>query len=141
MLHPIDLKIERRINASLGTVWACVTQPDFIAEWFFAVDFQPVVGHRFVIRGAPVLGWRGWTNVEIIELEPLRRMVWSFDCVEEAPPSRVCFELDEVAGGVRLLLTHEGKVPQNTRLLLDQGWSAYTRQLTALAERMQGAAG
>lgn len=134
-LEPIDLKIERRIAASIGTVWACLTTPDFIADWFFAVDFRPEVGHRFRIEGEPVTGWRGWTEVEVVELDPPRRMLWSFDCTAEAAPSRVLFELEPDEDHVRLILTHEGFVPPKTRRLLDEGWSSYTMALKALAAR------
>lgn len=134
-LRSIDLRIERRIAASIDRVWACLTTPDLIADWFFAVDFQPEIGHRFRIEGEPVTGWRGWTEVEVLELDPPRRMLWSFDCTAEAAPSRVLFELEPHEDHVRLILTHEGFVPPTTRHLLDEGWSAYTTALEALAAR------
>jgi uncharacterized protein YndB with AHSA1/START domain len=134
-LRPIDLRIERRITASINRVWACLTTPDLIADWFFAVDFRPEIGHRFRIEGEPVTGWRGWTEVEILELDPPHRMLWSFDCTAEATPSRVRFELEQREDHVRLVLTHEGFVPPKTRHLLDEGWSAYTTALEALAAR------
>lgn len=134
-LTPIGLRIERRIAASIERVWTCLTTPDLIADWFFAVDFRPEIGHRFRIQGEPVTGWRGWTEVEVLELEPPRRMLWSFDCTAEAAPSRVLFELEQREDHVRLILTHEGFVPPETRHLLDQGWSTYTTTLAALAAR------
>lgn len=136
MLQSIELRIERRIGASLATVWACITTPELIAHWFFTVDFKPVAGHRFTITGASVPGWRGWTNVEVLELEPPHRMVWKFDCVDEAPPSRVSFDLTEEDGGVRLVLTHEGEVPARTRQLLKEGWSSYLLRLPELAAKV-----
>ncbi|WP_448953666.1 SRPBCC family protein [Labrys neptuniae] len=135
MLQPIDLRIERRIAASIGTVWACLTTPALIADWFFAVDFRPEVGHRFRIAGEPVSGWRGWTDVEVLELEPPRRMLWSFDCCAEAEASHVLFELEQKQDHVRLLLSHDGFVPALTRRLLDEGWSAYLTELAGLAQR------
>ena len=137
MLKPIAIRIERDVKASLATVWACLTQPDLIAQWFFAVDFRPQVGHRFRIRGDEVVGWRGWTDVEVIEIDAPRRMVWSFDCTGQAPPGRVVFTLKECAGFVRFILTHEGRVPANTRRLLDAGWTDYVGRLSRLAESGQ----
>ncbi|MGI6855440.1 SRPBCC family protein [Mesorhizobium sp. 1B3] len=134
MLKPIAIRIERDIKASPATVWACLTRPDLIAQWFFAVDFQPRAGHRFCIRGDEALGWRGWTDVEVIEIQAPRRMVWSFDCTEQAPPGRVVFTLEERAGFVRFVLTHEGRVPMATRRLLDTGWADYAARLSRLAE-------
>lgn len=134
MLKPIDLTFERDIRASLATVWACLTDSTLIARWFFAVDFRPIVGHRFRIAGQAVAGWRGWTEVEILEIAPPHRMVWSFDCVEQAPPGRVVFTLAEHADFVRLVLTHDGQVPQSTLRLLDAGWREYTGNLRTTAE-------
>lgn len=134
MLKPIAIRVERDIEASLATVWACLTRPELMAQWFFAVDFQPRVGHRFRINGDEVVGWRGWTEVEVIEIEAPHRMVWSFDCTEQAPPGRVVFTLEQRAGFVRFVLTHEGRVPIATRRLLDTGWTEYATRLSRLAE-------
>ena len=133
MLKPIDLNFERRIRASIDTVWACLTRADLIAQWFFTVDFKPVVGHRFRIRGEPKPGWRGWTDVEVVEIAAPNRMVWLFDCVEDAPPGRVVFTLEDEPGFVRFTLTHTGFVPARTRKLLDAGWQEYTQRLVLLA--------
>lgn len=136
MLKPIDLALERDIRASLATVWACLTEPKLIAQWFFAVDFRPVAGHRFRIAGEAVAGWRGWTEVEVLEIAPPHRMVWSFDCVENAPAGRVVFSLTEHAGFVRLVLTHDGLMPEPTLRLLDAGWRQYTGNLAILVETL-----
>ena len=136
MLKPIDLTFERDIRASLATVWACLTEPKLIARWFFAVDFRPVVGHRFRITGQATAGWRGWTEVQVLEIVPPHRMVWSFDCTEQSPAGRVVFSLAEHAGFVRLGLTHDGLVPEPTLQLLDAGWRQYTGNLVALTETL-----
>ncbi|MFE0016602.1 SRPBCC domain-containing protein [Mesorhizobium sp. NPDC059054] len=136
MLKPINLTFERDIRASLPTVWACLTDPKLISQWFFAVDFKPVAGHRFHITGQAVAGWRGWTEVEVLEITPPHCMVWSFDCAEQAPAGRVVFSLNEHAGFVRLVLTHDGLVPEQTLRLLEAGWREYTGNLLTLAEAL-----
>lgn len=133
MLKPINLTFDRRIRASIGTVWACLTEAELIAQWFFAVDFRPVVGHRFQVKGEKVTGWRGWTDVEVVEISAPHRMVWLFDCVEDAPPGRVVFSLEDEPGFVRFTLNHTGFVPLRTRQLLDAGWKEYTERLVLLA--------
>ena len=134
MLKPIDLTFERDIRASLATVRACLTEPKLIEQWFFAIDFRPVVGHRFRITGEAAAGWRGWTEVEVLEISPPHRMVWSFDCTDQAPAGHVVFGLSEHAGIVRLVLTHGGLAPEPTLHLLDAGWREYTGNLQVLAE-------
>lgn len=128
-MQPIDLTIERVYDAPIGRVWRYLTEPALIAEWFFAVDFRPREGHRFRIEGPAVPGWRGWTDVEVLEFAPPRRMVWSFDCVDGAPPSRVEFSLAADGDRTVLRLVHSGAVPPATRTLLDEGWAAYLERL------------
>ena len=136
MLKPIDLIFERDIRASLATVWACLTDPKLIAQWFFAVDFKPLVGHRFRISGEAVPGWRGWTEVEVLEIVAPTHMAWSFDCADKAPAGRVVFSLQQHVGFVRLVLTHNGQVPATTLRLLSAGWEEYTGNLRTLAETL-----
>lgn len=136
MLKPIDLTFERDIHASLATVWACLVQPELIARWFFTVDFRPVVGHRFRIVGEAAAGWRGWTEVQVLEITPPHHMVWSFDCTAQAPAGRVVFSLSEHDGFIRLVVTHDGMVPEPTLRLLAAGWEEYTGNLRALAETL-----
>ncbi|WP_295810270.1 SRPBCC domain-containing protein [uncultured Nitratireductor sp.] len=136
MYPMIDLTFERHIKASITTVWNGLTRSDLIAKWFFAVDFKPVVGHRFTLIGNATTGWRGWTNVEIFVLEPPHRMVWSFDCIDEAQPSTVEIRLEEREAGVQLTLMHTGEVPTQTKRLLEEGWNTYIGRLSRLCERI-----
>lgn len=138
MNRGIDLRIERDVAASPERLWQCLKRRELLAEWFFAVDFEPIPGHRFTILGDAVPGWRGWTNVEVIELDPPRRMVWAFDCTSEAPPSRVTFSIEPIESGCRLVITHEGEAPGLTCRLLKAGWTDYSKRLAALAPLVPG---
>jgi uncharacterized protein YndB with AHSA1/START domain len=82
-----------------------------------------------------VPGWRGWTDVEVVEIAAPHRMVWLFDCVEDAPPGRVVFTLEEATGHLRFRLTHSGFVPMLTRRLLNAGWRQYAERLALLAAK------
>lgn len=137
MVQTINLAFERRFYASVETVWVCLTRSDLIARWFFAVDFQAVVGHRFRILGTAQTGWRGWTEVEVLEVEAPRRMAWRFDCTDSAPASRVEFALDEIDGEVRLRLTQHGSAPKETIHLLDKGWETYLCRLENVVAECQ----
>jgi uncharacterized protein YndB with AHSA1/START domain len=132
---PIDLVVERRFRHSADRVWEALTQPDLLAEWFWTLDFRPQVGWRFKVEGEPAPGWRGFTDCEILALDPPRKMVWSFACVDDAPPSTVVFELFDAPGGARLVLTHTGEVPAETRALLDAGWNTYVPRIDAVLDR------
>ncbi len=43
--------IEREIPHPPEKLWRALTQPHLIAEWLMKNDFEPVVGHRFNLRG------------------------------------------------------------------------------------------
>ncbi len=64
--HPID------------KVWAAITDPAALAQWLMVNDFEPRIGKRFTLRAEPTAEWRGWMDCEVLEMEPPRRMVWSW---------------------------------------------------------------
>ncbi|PLP59788.1 hypothetical protein CYK37_06230 [Mesorhizobium loti] len=126
----------RDIRASLATVWVCLIEPELIAQWFFAVDFSPVAGHRFRIAGEAVAGWRGGPRYRCSRSSLCS--AWSGHSIVPSWPrrGRVVFNLTEHAGFVRLVLTHDGLVPEPTLRLLDAGWRQYTGNLVTIAETL-----
>lgn len=126
-----QLLIERTLRHPPDRVWRALTDADEIARWFFPILFAPVVGHAFRITGPAVPGWRGWTECEVLALEPPHRMVWSFACTDGAP-TVVAFEITPQADGCRLRISHRGRVPPDTFTLLDQGWNLYADQLSQM---------
>ncbi len=126
------LVVERDLRHGVERVWQAITDADDIARWFFPILFAPVVGHGFCIRGEPVPGWRGWTDCEVLAIEPPRRMVWSFACTDDDAPTIVEFVITPRDTGCRLRITHHGRVPPRTLDLLDQGWNLYCDRLVAL---------
>jgi uncharacterized protein YndB with AHSA1/START domain len=61
-------------------VWAALTSSQALAAWLMPNDFEPVVGRRFTLRArpAPGLGFDGVVRCQVLELDPPRRMVWSW---------------------------------------------------------------
>ena len=43
--------VEREIPYPPEKIWRALTQPHLIEEWLMKNDFNPVVGHRFKLRG------------------------------------------------------------------------------------------
>jgi uncharacterized protein YndB with AHSA1/START domain len=76
-------------------VWRTLTDPDALRVWLMDNDFEPRIGKRFVLCGGevPPTG-RGWVECELLELEPPKRMLWSWVHKEGDPPSRVEFRLE-----------------------------------------------
>jgi uncharacterized protein YndB with AHSA1/START domain len=99
------------------TVWAAVTEPERLSEWFgaTAVEVELRPGGRITFeRGAA--RWRGLVEAA----EPPRRFAFRWLARDDQPPSartRVEFLLEPVEGGTRLTvretpLWHESEATQ-----------------------------
>ncbi len=121
-------------------VWAYLTQADKLARWFHRADADLAQGRDYALlatgndgKAEPLC----WGNV--IEADPPRRLVTTFTVKPLAGRmTTVTYQLDEVAGGTRLTLTHEG-LPSGEAFgllsALDAGWDGHIADLrTAVAE-------
>src|SRR4051812_23270247 len=89
-------------------VWRSLTEPAEIAQWLMENDFVPRVGHRFTLREVPPpREWRGYVECEVVEVDPPRRLVYTWDG-GQIPPTLVTYDLDSTPGGTRLRLEHTG---------------------------------
>ncbi len=77
-----------------GKVWRALTQGPLIEEWLMQNDFQPVVGHRFDFRAAPIPHWNGVVDCQVLVVKPNQRLFYSWNAkrlgskVVKGPPSR-----------------------------------------------------
>jgi uncharacterized protein YndB with AHSA1/START domain len=118
----LDLAYEEVLPHPPEAVWAQLTDPAAIAEWLMAPDgFRLELGARFRLKTTH-LAPGGWIEAEVLEIEPARRMVWSWASDDRRPPSTVTFELEPAPGGTRLRLTHEGEIDDEIGGLLRDGW-------------------
>jgi uncharacterized protein YndB with AHSA1/START domain len=69
---------ERWTPEPAETIWRALTDSALIAEWSTGNDFASEVGRGFRFRAKPVPGWSGVTNCEVLEVEPPRRLVYSW---------------------------------------------------------------
>jgi uncharacterized protein YndB with AHSA1/START domain len=119
----------------VARVWAALTDPAALAEWLMANDFEPQLGRRFTLRQAPTPEWRGWIECEVLEMEPPRRMVWSWRRSESEDPNRVEFRLEPIESGTRLTLTHTGETDADLRARYSSGWPVKFFQLRSVLEK------
>jgi uncharacterized protein YndB with AHSA1/START domain len=71
----------------------------------------------------------------VLEIEPPRRMVWSWQSSESSEPTRVEFRLDPIEGGTRLTLMHTGDTDPASRDRLSSGWPVKLSGLRSLLTR------
>ncbi len=59
-------------------VWRALTEPALLAKWLMPNNILPVVGHRFTFQAQPMAGWDGVAHCEVLAVEPLRRLSYSW---------------------------------------------------------------
>jgi uncharacterized protein YndB with AHSA1/START domain len=127
----LDVEYEELLPHAIAAVWAELTDAASISAWLMATsDFKPVVGCRFRMK-TNGLSTTGWVDGEVLEIEPPRRMVWSWSARDGNPPSTVTFHLAEEGSQTRLRLRHEGEFETEVAGILRDGWPG---RITALAE-------
>ena len=116
-------------------VWTALTDPHALAEWLMPVtDFEPTVGSQFRFQYDPErLCPSGIVDCEVIEVEPPRRLAWSWrnravEGARQPPPMRVEWTLTAVEGGTRveLVQSYENQ-PWALTFAMGMGWRFYLR--------------
>jgi uncharacterized protein YndB with AHSA1/START domain len=126
----LDLRVDEMFEQPIDAVWRALTDPERLARWLMENDFEPRVGHKFTLREAPTAQWRGWMECQVLELDPPRRMVWSWSSgMQGETTTRVTFELRPEGRGTHLVLRHDGDADATRRESLGGGWK---RRLGAL---------
>ena len=123
----LDVAYEELLPHPIEAVWSELTDRAGISEWLMATeDFKPAVGCRFRMKRTT-----GWVDAEVLEIEPRRRMVWSWSVDDGNPPSKVTFMLAREGSGTRLRLRHVGEFDPVVAGLFRDGWPG---RIKALAE-------
>jgi uncharacterized protein YndB with AHSA1/START domain len=108
--------IERLIAQPVDKIWRALTQDALLEEWLMANDFQPVVGHRFPFRAAPMAHWNGVTDCEmrIVEVNKRLAYTWSASGAEAAHGLKtlVTWTLTPSTHGVLLRMEQSGFRPE-----------------------------
>jgi uncharacterized protein YndB with AHSA1/START domain len=110
-------------------VWQALTRADAIGRWLMPNDFEPTVGHRFQFRTDPQFGWNGVVDARVLQVEPPRRLSYSWSGGWGAETT-VTFDLEPVAdGSTRLRLEHTGFARGGirgrlVREMLARGWGS-----------------
>lgn len=131
------LKIERTLSASPEHVFAALTQPEKMNQWFFGMDqgcakveqeFR--VGGQYTINMMKENGEAGTCDGEeryaphgeYMEIDPPRRLVFSWISEGFVENSTVTIDLEAVEAGTKLRLVHE--LPSEVVEPHTHGWNA-----------------
>lgn len=101
--------IERTYHAPIEKVWKAITNKDDMKEWYFDLaEFKPVVGFAFEFYGKSSAGQTMKHLCQITEVQPPRKLVYSWKYEGYPGLSYVAFELFPDGNNTRLRLTHSG---------------------------------
>ncbi|HWV39830.1 MAG TPA: SRPBCC domain-containing protein [Vulgatibacter sp.] len=88
-------------------VWRALTEPALLAEWLLpVVEMELAPGAALRFQAPPQPGWDGRVDGRILEVEPHRRLRYTW--VVGDLDTTVTFTLEPTATGTRLSLVHEG---------------------------------
>ena len=94
-------------------VWRALTDPALLQEWLLPVlDLTLERGAAFTFKTNPVGGWDGIVKCRFLEIEPQRKLSYTWGVGDMAIDSVVTFTLTPSAEGTRLSLVQSGFTPE-----------------------------
>jgi len=127
-------------------VWKALTTADLIGRWLMPNDFEAKPGKRFTFKTKPLGNWDGVVHCEVLEVEPKRKLVYSWkggsdDNVKYGATldTVVTWTLTPVAGGTKLRLVHAGfRSPGNDFAFgaMSPGWNRIVPAIDKLIREM-----
>ena len=139
MTETRSIVVERTIPHPPEKIWRALTQSHLVEEWLMKNDFEPKAGHRFTFRATPVPGWKGFTNCEVMTVEPPHRLVYSWgDGTESDSGLRtiVTWTLTPQSGGTHVRMEQSG-----FRAADESGFKGMGAGWPRILERLENVAG
>ena len=130
--------VEREIAHPAEKVWRALTQQHLIEEWLMKNDFQPVVGHRFKLRGE----WGGVLDCEVLAVELHRKLSYTWDHAHDDAAynlrSVVTLTLTPTSTGTHLRMEQSGFRPDQTLAYngARHGWQGFVSALETVLARI-----
>jgi uncharacterized protein YndB with AHSA1/START domain len=111
-----SIVVEREMPHPPEKIWRALTNSSLIADWLMVNDLVPRVGRRFQFRARPVPGWSGVTHCEVTEVEPPRRLAYSWGDGTESDSglkTLVTWTLTPTAAGTHVRMEQSGFRPED----------------------------
>jgi uncharacterized protein YndB with AHSA1/START domain len=97
---------EMTVDAPRETVWRYLEDPKLLAAWLMRNTFNGKVGEEFQFFARPSHDWDGVLNCRLVELDPPRKVAFTWDANDINGETLVTIELFEEADATRLRLIH-----------------------------------
>lgn len=121
-----SLTLQREIPASVGHVWACLTEPETLAAWFWPPSLAAVVTADVRPDGAyriasPTTGMAVAGRYLEVAAPDTMRLTWHWD--GEPAETEVRISLEHTSAGTLVTIQHDGFTGDSERDEHIQGWS------------------
>jgi uncharacterized protein YndB with AHSA1/START domain len=104
-----EIRLVRDYPHPVAKVWRALTDPELLALWSMRPEgFSLEIGARFKFFGEANRHWRGFVECEILEVEPLSRLVYSWVGDEGGKKQIVSYDLEARGQSTRLTVVHRG---------------------------------
>jgi uncharacterized protein YndB with AHSA1/START domain len=125
-----SVTIVRQIKASPAKVWAAITRPELMVQWWgpdggptLSVDADVRPGGRFSVVFRLLNGEEHNPTGIYQEVVPEKTLVFTWDLPGATDPqSLVTFRLEPFGGGTELTLVHEHLPDEEARKSHEEGW-------------------
>ena len=131
-----SVTLVRRIKASPARLWAAITDPSQMAQWWgpdagptlsAEADVRP--GGRYSVVFRMLNGQEGNPTGAYREIVPEQKLVFTWELAGE-PDSVVTFLLAPVDGGTEFTLIHEQLPNEAQRVSHARGWTGFLDKLS-----------
>ncbi len=131
-----EIDFERTYSHPINRVWRAISESVEISAWLMENDFKPELGRAFTMSCEDDDGGTDTYLCNVLELDPPRRMVWSWvlDGKQDQGETRVAFDLEDVEGGTRLTIRHSGDRTPDIVERFKTDWPVKLDQLAAILE-------
>jgi uncharacterized protein YndB with AHSA1/START domain len=120
-------------------VWRALTDPVLLSEWLLPViGFNLQTGAAFAFRTDPQPGWDGVVNCRVLDVEPLRKLSYTWVVGDNWLDTIVTFTLTSMESGTRLSLVQSGFRPDQKKNVAGAryGWKLMSDRLINLLARV-----
>ena len=119
------LLIERVLPHAPEKVWRALTENTLLAQWLMKNDFEPVTGRKFQFRADPVPGWNGIIDAEVLVVEPLKQLSYTWSSM--GSDFVVLWTLSPTEAGTQLRLEQSGFGPDQNAAYqgANYGWQRF----------------
>ena len=123
------LLIERVFPHPPEKVWRALTDNSLLAQWLMKNNFEPVTGRKFQFKSAPVSGWNGIIDSEVLIVEPLKQLSYSWSSMGQ--DFVVLWTLSPTEAGTHLRLEQSGFGPDQNAAYqgANYGWQRFLGNL------------